>query len=117
METPKRGEATRWDETPVTQRSGATPFGGAGLETPTPGSMTPMTPEGVFAQRWQQEIDWKNRELADDELDLMFPEGYEVVEMPNTYRPIRTPGRKLTATPTPYSQNFIMNTPSSNVES
>jgi hypothetical protein len=59
----------RWDETPVSSRSMQTPFGGHGtMETPTPGQLAPMTPETVFAQRWQQEIDWKNRDLTDEEL-------------------------------------------------
>merc|ERR1712241_1452042 len=31
----------------------------------------------------------------------MFPPGYKVLQPPATYVPIRTPARKLTATPTP----------------
>jgi splicing factor 3B subunit 1 len=41
----------------------------------------------------------------------MFPEGYEVVDVPTTYKPIRTPSRKLMATPTPMGQNFMMSLP------
>lgn len=38
---------------------------------------------------------------SDDELDGMFPEGYKVLPPPAGYVPLRTPARKLTATPTP----------------
>ena len=31
----------------------------------------------------------------------MFPEGYKVLAPPAGYMPIRTPARKITATPTP----------------
>ena len=31
----------------------------------------------------------------------MFPEGYKVLPPPAGYVPIHTPGRKITATPTP----------------
>ena len=31
----------------------------------------------------------------------MFPEGYKVLPPPAGYMPIRTPARKITATPTP----------------
>merc|ERR1719158_2574260 len=39
--------------------------------------------------------------LADEELDAMFPPGYKILQPPSNYIPIRTPARKLTATPTP----------------
>jgi len=42
-----------------------------------------------------------NRPLSDDELDQMFPPGYKVLPPPAGYIPIRTPARKLAATPTP----------------
>lgn len=60
-----------------------------------------MTPEQLQAFRWEQEIDQRNRPLSDDELDQMFPPGYKVLQPPAGYIPIRTPARKLTATPTP----------------
>lgn len=31
----------------------------------------------------------------------MFPEGYKVLQPPAGYMPVRTPARKITATPTP----------------
>jgi len=41
--------------------------------------------------------------MTDEELDGMFPsEGYKIIEPPASYVPIRTPARKLLATPTPY---------------
>ena len=43
------------------------------------------------------------RRSADEDLDLMLPsEGYKILETPASYVPIRTPARKLTATPAPY---------------
>ena len=52
--------------------------------------------------RWQQEIDDRNRPLTDDDLDALFPPtGYKVLKPPDNYQPIRTPARKLLATPTP----------------
>lgn len=55
------------------------------------------------AMRWEREVEERNRPLSDEELDAMLPcEGYKVLEPPPGYEPIRTPARKLTATPTPY---------------
>ncbi|KOB67861.1 Uncharacterized protein OBRU01_19224, partial [Operophtera brumata] len=117
QETPTPGtkRRSRWDETP-----GATPSAAA---TPTPSQATPshatpshatpshgtpstphtpvFTPGGLQAYRWEKEIDERNRPYTDDELDSMFPAGYKVLPPPAGYVPIRTPARKLTATPTP----------------
>lgn len=65
------------------------------------GHLMSMTPEQLQAYRWEREIDERNRPLSDDELDSMFPEGYKILQPPAGYIPIRTPARKLTATPTP----------------
>ncbi|XP_064455302.1 splicing factor 3B subunit 1-like isoform X2 [Ornithodoros turicata] len=116
---------SRWDETPTSQMgnqtpqtpstvltpsatsvmtpSGVTPTGAKamGMATPTPGHLMSMTPEQLQAYRWEREIDERNRPLTDDELDSMFPPGYKVLQPPAGYIPIRTPARKLTATPTP----------------
>jgi splicing factor 3B subunit 1 len=55
--------------------------------------------------RFQQEIDARNQPLTDDDLDAMFPkEGYTILEPPPSYQPIRTPSRKLLATPTPMGE-------------
>ena len=122
---------SRWDETPAASSSatplagmtpqtpslsgamtprlmtpgGATPVGkkAMAMATPTPGHLVTMTPEQLQAYRWEREIDERNRPIGDDELDGMFPEGYKVLPPPAGYIPLRTPARKLTATPTPLS--------------
>ncbi|KAK7867740.1 hypothetical protein R5R35_002244 [Gryllus longicercus] len=83
--------------------SGVTPTGqkAMAMATPTPGHLATMTPEQLQAYRWEREIDERNRPLSDDELDAMFPPGYKILQQPDGYIPIRTPARKLTATPTP----------------
>jgi splicing factor 3B subunit 1 len=90
--------------TPITP-SGATPIGpkAMAMATPTPGHLVPMTPEQMQAYRWEKEIDERNRPIGDEELDSLFPPGYKVLPPPAGYMPIRTPARKLTATPTPMS--------------
>lgn len=70
------------------------------LQTPVVGAI-PMTPEQMQAYRYEREIDERNRPLSDEELDTMFPPGYKILPPPDGYIPIRTPARKLTATPTP----------------
>uniref|UniRef100_A0A8C6TEB6 Splicing factor 3b, subunit 1 n=1 Tax=Neogobius melanostomus TaxID=47308 RepID=A0A8C6TEB6_9GOBI len=113
-ETPTPGASkrkSRWDETPASQMGSSTPLLTPGktpigtpamnMATPTPGHLMSMTPEQLQAWRWEREIDERNRPLTDDELDAMFPEGYKVLPPPAGYVPIRTPARKLAATPTP----------------
>jgi len=83
---------------------GVTPGGTVAMQmqTPTPGHLISMTPEQMQAYRWEKEIDERNRPLNDDELDTLMPfEGYQILQPPSNYQPIRTPARKLTATPTP----------------
>ena len=63
----------------------------------------PMTPEQYNAMRYEREIEARNAPLTDEDLDLMLPsEGYKILPVPDSYVPIRTPARKLMATPTPY---------------
>lgn len=82
--------------------SGATPIGtpAMGLKTPAP-HMIPMTPEQMQIYKWEKEIDDRNRPLTDEELDALIPPGYKILAPPSSYIPIRTPARKLLATPTP----------------
>ncbi|CAI7766392.1 unnamed protein product, partial [Closterium sp. NIES-53] len=84
---------------------GVTPVGGMDMATPTPGQIAlrgPLTPEQFTMLRWEREIEERNKPLSDEELDAMFPlDGYKVLEPPVSYVPIRTPARKLLATPTP----------------
>ena len=93
---------------------GATPGPGqlAGMMTPDIHGLAaqhmaqanvPMTPEQYNAMRWEREVEARNAPLTDEDLDLMLPsEGYKILETPASYVPIRTPARKLTATPAPY---------------
>merc|ERR1719228_1591441 len=82
---------------------GTTPMGqkAMAMATPSAAQLLQMTPEQMQAYRWEREIDERNRPLADEELDAMFPPGYKILQPPSNYIPIRTPARKLTATPTP----------------
>ncbi|KAM0903545.1 hypothetical protein ACQ4PT_018593 [Festuca glaucescens] len=116
--TPKK-QRSRWDETPASMGSatpggtaatpasytpGATPFGAENLATPTPGHLAhgAVTPEQWQLMKWERDIEERNRPLTDEELDSMLPqEGYKILEPPASYQPIRTPARKLLATPTP----------------
>ena len=117
------GRAKRWDETPLGDASSATPSKkrsrwdetplAAGQMTPssTPlgdGMMTPsaylgpMTPEMAQRLRWDREVEEGNRPLSDEELDSIFPPtGYKILDPPVGYQPVRTPQRKMMATPTP----------------
>uniref|UniRef100_H2YG73 Uncharacterized protein n=1 Tax=Ciona savignyi TaxID=51511 RepID=H2YG73_CIOSA len=101
--TPKSGMATPSGTPSMYTPSGVTPVGikAMGMATPSANQLMAMTPEQLQAWRWEREIDERNRPLTDDELDTMFPEGYKVLPPPSGYMPIRTPGRKVTATPTP----------------
>ncbi|EDV26242.1 splicing factor 3B subunit 1 [Trichoplax adhaerens] len=121
-DTPSAKRRSRWDETPVNQMGGATPVFNSGvtpsgtaamaMPTPSPANLVAMTPEQMQAFRWEKELDERNRPLSDDELNGLFPkEGYKVVAPPAGYQPIRTPARKLLATPTPMggaSTGFFM---------
>ncbi|RUS90026.1 hypothetical protein EGW08_002213 [Elysia chlorotica] len=102
--------------TPSMTPSGVTPTGNKAMAmaTPTPGHLISMTPEQLQAFSWQREIDERNRPLSDDDLEAMFPPGYKVLPPPAGYIPIRTPARKLLATPTPIAgtpMGFRMQTP------
>ena len=109
--TPRAGRS-RWDETPVAHPVGgvapdlgATPLGGGGMETPVVASgVAPglMTPEQFNANRWERDIEQRNRPWTDEELDALLPsDGYTVLQPPADYVPLTTPSRKLLATPTP----------------
>eukprot|EP00301_Raphidiophrys_heterophryoidea_P001295 c10632_g1_i1.p1 GENE.c10632_g1_i1~~c10632_g1_i1.p1 ORF type:complete len:979 (+),score=210.72 c10632_g1_i1:768-3704(+) len=69
-----------------------------GLATPSTAMIrASMTPS---EQRTAFEMDQRNRPLTDEELDSMFPDGYDVVKPPANYTAV-TPSRRLLATPTP----------------
>lgn len=92
--TPSMGMLTPGGSTPIGVKAMA-------MATPTPGHLASMTPEQLQAYRWEREIDERNRPYSDEELDALFPPGFKVLQPPAGYIPIRTPARKLTATPTP----------------
>ncbi|GAA6005009.1 hypothetical protein JCM10207_008477 [Rhodosporidiobolus poonsookiae] len=109
-ETPKR---SRWDQTPV--------GGGAAIVAPSMGALqqfgqTPVVPNTVSAGTAGEGfllvggvMDRRVRWLSDEELDAMLPkEGYEIVEPPAGYQPIRTPSRKLNEAPLAENGGFMM---------
>lgn len=92
--TPRR---SRWDQAP--SLGAATPVGNQGLATP-------MHPSAAGSQgaapTFGTDISVRNAPLSDEELDFLLPsEGYQIVEPPPGYAPIRTPARKLMSTPAP----------------
>ncbi|CAK9856922.1 unnamed protein product [Sphagnum jensenii] len=106
-ETPGK-KRSRWDETPQPlgkfvdgklQTPSATPIGAAGMATPLVNYN--MTPEMSQQLRWEAEIDERNQPISDAELDALFPPGYKILDPPPNYIPLRTPSKKLLATPTP----------------
>jgi splicing factor 3B subunit 1 len=113
-ETPSRKGKSRWDETPVNvnpgmMTPGATPLGFTGAETPSMAQMRGLTHEQMVTYRYEKEIEDRNRPLSDQELnDLLPSDGYEIMAPPANYAPIRTPARKLTATPTPGQMGGFM---------
>lgn len=87
---------------------GSTPIGSAAMGMKTPAvPMVPMTPEQVAMYKYEKEIDDRNRPLSDEELEALFPPGYKILQPPAGYIPIRTPARKLLATPTPMGGSAI----------
>lgn len=109
-EAPKR--RSRWDQAPGI--AGATPVGAQGLATPIHPS---QTPGAVVPVAFGTDISSRNAPLSDEELDLMLPsDGYKVLDPPPGYAPIRTPARKLMATPAPIASTsgiggFMMQEP------
>lgn len=86
------------------------------MATPTPGHMLQMTPEQKQAWSVQRELDERNRFMSEEEIDSILPEGFKILPPPAGYVPMRTPARKLTATPTPITTTpagFRMQTPDS----
>lgn len=83
----------RWDATPVSTTEikdgalvAATPLGGALAK----------------ATALEKEMESRNRPWTDAALDAILPaEGYTILRPPANYVPLRTPGAKLLATPTP----------------
>lgn len=119
--------ASRWSETPLVGAGGvqATPLVGAAVagavagvggrkrsrwdSTPAPASAaqvpgaTPsLSADLTKALKFEQEMEVRNRPWTDAALDAILPEeGYAILPPPASYKPLRTPSRKLLATPTP----------------
>jgi len=108
--TDGRPKRSRWDSTPIPMNA-ATPLlhGGA---TPLLGGQTPMLTNGnlVKALTNEREMERRNRPWTDAALDAILPsEGYVTLPPPVSYLPMRTPGRQLLATPTPFGGRTGMN--------
>ncbi|KAK4527735.1 hypothetical protein GAYE_SCF46G5816 [Galdieria yellowstonensis] len=110
LDVPAGGQRrSRWDQTPDIAASSLLKDQKTPLWTPSiHGMETPrlydpgMTPEVYNQVRWQKEMEERNRPLTNEELDEILPkEGYEILQPPPNYIPIRTPARKLVSTPTP----------------
>ncbi|KAJ1877097.1 U2 snRNP component prp10 [Coemansia sp. RSA 486] len=112
-ETPRRTRS-RWDETPLMSGGavgldfGATPAGNHGFATPSAsqiaagaGLAAKEAADGM-QQSQPSAMDARNQYQSDEELDSLLPaSGYVIMEPPVSYMPIRTPSRKLMATPAP----------------
>lgn len=105
---------SRWDQAP--SLGAATPVGNQGLATPMhPSASGAQVPAPAFGT----DISVRNAPLSDEELDFLLPsEGYQIVEPPPGYAPIRTPARKLMSTPAPMQSasgvgGFMMQEPES----
>ncbi|VEU35214.1 unnamed protein product [Pseudo-nitzschia multistriata] len=133
MATPAATISSKWDATPVSfsgMSVSGTPAAALNqtsrnrwAETPAP--LLPGTPQtpahGVItgnlnkALSLEREMESRNRPWTDAALDAILPsEGYIVMRPPSSYVPLRTPGRKLLATPTPMAmtqQGFQMDIP------
>ena len=108
---------SRWDQAPGIGIGGATPVGNQGLATPMHPSQAPAGPAVPLA--FGTDISSRNAPFSDQELDLILPsEGYKILDPPPGYAPIRTPARKLMATPAPMASaagigGFMMQEPES----
>ena len=83
--TPSR----RWAEKTPQMGGGATPSGYGGvtpsgvMQTPsTPSQYQQMAPEQIQLLRWERELEERNKQMTDDDLDVLIPgmkDGYEVL--------------------------------------
>jgi splicing factor 3B subunit 1 len=72
-----------------------------------------LTPDRLNLYKYDKEIEERNKQYSDEELDQLLPkDGYEVIKPPENYKPSSTPTRKLLSTPTPYGQTPLYNIPS-----
>jgi splicing factor 3B subunit 1 len=109
--TPVSSGRSRWDATPV--HSGKTaPEDGYAKRSRWDATPKRLNHDGILNfnagtpisastnYTLASSLDFRNRLLTDDELNAILPsEGYAILEVPSSYVPIRTPSRKLDATP------------------
>jgi len=95
-ETPVAGGTrNRWEATPLVSSQQEA----IGAQTPSQGLATGNLAKALTLER---EMESRNRPWTDAALDALLPtEGYVILPPPKSYVPLRTPGRKLLATPTP----------------
>ncbi|KAL7580087.1 hypothetical protein ACA910_012851 [Epithemia clementina (nom. ined.)] len=83
---------SRWDATPVNSH-------GSALGIP---NQTPVSDGLTKSMALEKEMESRNRPWTEAALDAILPsDGYSIIRPPAGYVPLRTPGRKLLATPTP----------------
>ena len=107
-EAPKR--RSRWDQAPSV--TAATPVGNQGLATPMHPSQTSLAPT-----TFGTDISAPNAPWSDEDLDMMLPsEGYQILEPPPGYEPIRRAVGKATPAVAPGGAGvggFMMQEPES----
>ncbi len=88
---------SRWDLTPAPSVANS-----AVAATPSLGSLSATSGDITKALTLEREMETRNRPWTEAALDAILPsEGYTILPPPSNYLPLRTPGRKLLATPTP----------------
>ena len=104
---------SRWDSTPApsamlkSTTAASTPLLQSGQQTPMMMMMGSGGASGNLAKALsnEKEMERRNRPWTLAALDAILPmEGYIVMPPPANYLPMRTPGRRLLAPPTPYGQ-------------
>lgn len=90
---------SRWDETPDMK---AAAFATSSSLHPNDVVAAGVAPELLHASRWQADLEERNKPFSDAELDELLPsDGFTILSPPSSYVPVRTPARKLVATPAP----------------
>ena len=92
---------SRWDETPVTgipMQGSTLSAGGMQLELALQGRTAKSA--NVNIQRWEVELQDRNRPWTIEELDALLPSsGYQVLQPPPDYKPVRSQQNRLLAEP------------------
>ena len=110
---------SRWDSTPAPT---ATPSIATSLLLTPSASTAAVGARMTKAAAMDREMAIRNAPWSAEVLDDILPgadQGYTVLNPPDSYKPLRTPGRKLLATPTPSMTpaGFIMQDSSNSVPS